>query len=333
MNTHLSEILSWVLEPVANAMMSRSSEVISNEHLKSKLDQLNSANKNWKPEKSAEGSPADQGEMEEAAGVIQGRSDCDGCDQVLNSEEDGHREGAPAKECSSDGSRSMRNRAVLMKEKREQLKEKRLKVRARKPDDRLWISSKEVANRLIQDRSRPMVIVGSDCVSLYPNLMKVESADEVAQAVIESEVKWEGINWKEAVRYIALCHDELWCRSSRLARVLPRRRHKKGTRPGVTGAGPRGPEEDGEEQWKFPPVELAELEKRHIMAEVMRIGVETMFQTHAYSFGGATYIQSEGGPIGLRSTCAVARVVMARWDEKWKERLTEFNIVVEEDGS
>ena len=29
-----------------------------------------------------------------------------------------------------------------------------------------------------------------------------------------------------------------------------------------------------------------------------------------------------GGPIGLCSTCALARVVMGRWDQKWKEQLT-----------
>ena len=47
MNTHMSEILSWVLEPLANAMMSQSSEVISDEHLKHKIDKLNEQNKGW----------------------------------------------------------------------------------------------------------------------------------------------------------------------------------------------------------------------------------------------------------------------------------------------
>ena len=41
-----------------------------------------------------------------------------------------------------------------------------------------------------------MVIIGTDAVSLYPSMTKPESADEVAEAVLESSLKWEGVNWK-----------------------------------------------------------------------------------------------------------------------------------------
>ena len=34
----------------------------------------------------------------------------------------------------------------------------------------VMVSSKDVPNNLIQDRSRPMTIVGSDVILLYPNL-------------------------------------------------------------------------------------------------------------------------------------------------------------------
>ena len=50
MNTHLSEILSWLLEPLATAMIGRSSEVISGEDLKNKMDSLNTRNRNWQPD-------------------------------------------------------------------------------------------------------------------------------------------------------------------------------------------------------------------------------------------------------------------------------------------
>ena len=57
-----------------------------------------------------------------------------------------------------------------------------------------------------------------------------------------------------------------------------------------------------------------------------------LFSTHVYSFGGHCYKQKEGGPIGLRSTCALARVVMGRWDRGWKEKMKESNLEVEDDG-
>ena len=54
MNTHLSELLSWLLEPLANSMMNKSSEVISDKHLKNKIDKLNIINKEWVPETDVE---------------------------------------------------------------------------------------------------------------------------------------------------------------------------------------------------------------------------------------------------------------------------------------
>ena len=112
-----------------------------------------------------------------------------------------------------------------------------------------------------------------------------------------------------------------------------RRRFKHGTRPGLTGAGPMGAECDDENQWEFRgEVHLTEQDKKRVMAEVMRLAVELMFSTHVYSFGGRCYKQREGGPIGLRSTCALARVVMGRWDMKWKEKVKSCNIKVEDDG-
>ena len=68
-----------------------------------------------------------------------------------------------------------------------------------------------------------------------------------------------------------------------------------------------GAEVDDEKQWKFPPsMQLTPLEKKMVISEVLRLSVEIMFSTHIYSFGGRNYKQKEGGPIGLRSTCALS---------------------------
>ena len=47
-----------------------------------------------------------------------------------------------------------------------------------------------------------------------------------------------------------------------------------------------------------------------------------------YKFEDKLFLQKAGGPIGLRSTCAVARVVMNTWDVKWKEKLDQNNITI-----
>lgn len=48
--------------------------------------------------------------------------------------------------------------------------------------------------------------------------------------------------------------------------------------------------------------------------------------SHVYEFAGNFYLQLSGGPIGLRATCAVARVVMNYWDRKWRDMMNKNNI-------
>ena len=64
----------------------------------------------------------------------------------------------------------------------------------------------------------------------------------------------------------------------------------------------------------------------------MKLLVEVSFKTHAYTFGGKYYRQSDGGPIGLRSTCAIARVCMAMHSIKWRQRMKSNNITICADG-
>ena len=188
------------------------------------------------------------------------------------------------------------------------------------------MNSKAVDNNVVQDVSIPLVIIGTDVVSLYPNLKWDPAGEQVYQAIMETDIKFEGINYKEGVRYLALVRGFDWCKASSLRRVLPERRFAKGGWPGITGAGPLGPGVNDEDQWDFPIVELTDKEKKMIIGEIMRMSVEVLFKTHCYSFKGSTFRQSDGGPIGLRGTCAIARVVMARHSIMWAKLIEANNI-------
>ena len=59
---------------------------------------------------------------------------------------------------------------------------------------------------------------------------------------------------------------------------------------------------------------------------MVEIVTEQLFKHHYYTFGGEIYHQQDGGPIGLRGTCAVARVCMQIFDSKWKRKLDEWRI-------
>jgi hypothetical protein len=166
--------------------------------------------------------------------------------------------------------------------------------------------------------------------ALYPSLEAVQVANIVYQAVMESKVKFKGVNYQEGARYIVLTSTEQECRLGPLRRVLQWRRFLHGTRPGVTGAGPAGHEVGDQEQWEFPNVQLTKREKRMIIAKTMHTSVLTLFKTHCYTFGGKHYLQRHGGPIGLRSTCCIARLVMTWWDKQLLELVKTANLTLEE---
>ena len=90
-----------------------------------------------------------------------------------------------------------------------------------------------------------------------------------------------------------------------------------------------GPKANDQKQWDFPPVVITEIEKKMLIGEVLRLTVEILFSTHIYSFKGRFFRQADGGPIGLRATCAIARVCMGRHSVQWKAKLDMNNIQTE----
>ena len=58
-------------------------------------------------------------------------------------------------------------------------------------------------------------------------------------------------------------------------------------------------------------------EKRLLVATVVSIATQAMFKHHFYGFANKKFQQKEGGPIGLRGTCTIARLCMQVFDKKW----------------
>ena len=67
-----------------------------------------------------------------------------------------------------------------------------------------------------------------------------------------------------------------------------------------------------------------------VVAEVVKIIAEVMFTNHLYTFGGQVYRQKRGGPIGLRGTCALARLMMCNWDRLWVNLMVKNRVKIEE---
>ena len=115
-------------------------------------------------------------------------------------------------------------------------------------EDRI-LDSRDALEEDLQDFSIPMVLVGSDVVSLYPNLKVDQVVQRIEEEVRVNDIKFENIDYLEAARYIALNWTSEQCRRSKLRRILPVRRGRTGTRPGMRGSGPRGAERGDQEQY------------------------------------------------------------------------------------
>ena len=181
------------------------------------------------------------------------------------------------------------------------------------------VYARDVDNARVQDHHQ-VAVVGADVEALYPNLVDIEIANICYQAIINSRISFNNINFKKALLYLAINMNKTDQRTSPLWRVLPRRTSRGGVRPGVTAS------PENEQHWYFPPMNLTEGEKRMVVAMVVKVGGLVMMNTHVYSWNGDSFLQKAGGPIGLRSTCAVARVVMNEWDARWLSLCEKNNI-------
>ena len=97
------------------------------------------------------------------------------------------------------------SRVERMRQARNRMAEMRKRECLRSAKDmNVMISSKDVDANLVQDRSKKMVIIGSDVVGLYPCMVGSSVGEECYQAVLETEIEFEGVDYKEGVRYLAL---------------------------------------------------------------------------------------------------------------------------------
>ena len=117
MNAHLSEIISWLLEPLANSMMKNSSEVISDEDLLNKIDKLNEVNKVWEHEHEKEEPIGDSEELSIKLDEAPGLCGCGDCLEE-NAEEQPEGSGEQEQSSKSDQQSRRKNLSRKLREKR-----------------------------------------------------------------------------------------------------------------------------------------------------------------------------------------------------------------------
>ena len=172
------------------------------------------------------------------------------------------------------------------------------------------------------------VLIGSDVEALFPSMSATRTAKIVREQAEKSKIVWENIDPKWLCLYIHLNRGEI-DGISEIEHLLPKRtpgRRGKEAGLGSLEAKRREVRESGEGNWVWPAVMPTERETRKLIGMALEIAVKMVFTNFIYTFGGESYLQGFGGPIGARLTMAASRLVMQDWHEHFILRLKESKL-------
>ena len=164
--------------------------------------------------------------------------------------------------------------------------------------------------------------------ALYPSLKTEKCAKIISKTLEDVEVECIGVDYAMVGRTIAMMNTEDEIDAMGVTEFCPRRRAKKGPRPGLADTTVGGDKGNKKPKWVREKSRLPETprEKRVMIARLVESMVKLVFQSHVYTYGGKVFRQQDGGPIGLRLSGSVAAIVMIVWDSKMVELVEESGI-------
>ena len=175
-----------------------------------------------------------------------------------------------------------------------------------------------------------LVFFSTDVKSLYPSLQAKLCADIITRMLEESRLVVEGVNWDQAVYYLALTINRAKVEELGLGEVVPKRRKDRGRAPGITTKEVRAPLQEQKEWGQslfFPPTRATTTdEKKRVLSLCVEQGLLAALDSHLYLWHREVKMQVDGLPIGLDLTRAVARLVMMDWDQQFLRLAAANNI-------
>ena len=172
------------------------------------------------------------------------------------------------------------------------------------------------------------LVVGSKDVSAhYPSIDIDVAAEEAKLEIEESNLEIE-VNTAEVALYLASSMSQAEVDAEGLTDVVHKRRHKKGSRPGLTSksvtGGPAGRQKDC--PWLPPSREPTRAEKMKMVGCLLRHAIRLVMKNHFYSFDNQILKQSKGGAIGNKLTERLGKLLMKRHSQKYLRKLQELEL-------
>jgi hypothetical protein len=172
---------------------------------------------------------------------------------------------------------------------------------------------------------REHVFFSQDVKALYPSIIAEEAGEIIEQKMLESDLEWEGVEWKEVGRHLAIILTKKEIEELDIGKVLPKRT-KEGRK--ITMAFlDSDPDSKGDEKWTWEQSDEPDRgQRRRMLSRLVNKMVVLVMKNHVYQFDGKLYRQKEGGPIGLLLTGTISRIVMLEWDRRYLNRLTDLDL-------
>ena len=176
--------------------------------------------------------------------------------------------------------------------------------------------------------NKKLVIGSMDVKALYPSLDIDFTTDIVCEEFFNSEVKIENVDYAEVGLYLRLNRDEKYLKDCNIEDLCPKRIHKNGAKPKITGNGITVDKDKRWKLWNAPTREPNETEKRQMLKESLKIALEMIMKNHTYKFEDVIRKQKEGGAIGIDLTGEMARIFMCWWDRQILDKLAKIGVKV-----
>ena len=143
-----------------------------------------------------------------------------------------------------------------------------------------------------------LVFFSTDVKSLYPSLEVVPCASIVARMLVESRLEVEGVNWDQAVYYLAVTLDRAKVMELGLEEVVPKWRKARGRAPGIITKEVRSPLQE-QKDWGaslfFPPTRATTREeKKKVLSLCIEQGLLAALGSHLYTWHREVKEQQEG---------------------------------------
>ena len=204
----------------------------------------------------------------------------------------------------------------------ERKKEREVSSTNIKGDDEILTNFLEANKVPIQDYSSQPVFIGGDAVALYPSMDILGTTEMIARVVMESNIKFENLNYQYMLVYLYLVLGEEVFRENGISGLVPSRSKWKDSKAKSLSSKINRDMRN----WRTKCEDISDQDKKLLVALLLKVSILAIMDSTCYSFGGRIYKQLWGAGIGLRASACMAKLIMGLIDKFWLKTQTTWDI-------